>query len=88
MKLNLEMANKLNLKSTKEPEDQKIVESSRRKVAFEKKIEQVCYCWAHIFGVKKSHSSRTFSSPAPGHQRVENQKYHRGQQGWEMIQWD
>ena len=76
MKLNLDMANKLNLKATQgqDPEVKIMVEKERRKAIFERKLEPDGYCWTHGFRVTNKNSSQTCSTPAAGHQRTESRK--------------
>ena len=74
MKIILEMAKKMNLKATHNPEDKKLVDKSNRKAAFEKNLDSDSYCWTNGYRVTKQHSSQTFPAPVPGHQRQPIQK--------------
>ena len=80
MKINLDMAKKLNLKATQgqESENKILVEKSIKKAAFERNLDSNIYCWTHGFKVTKGHSSQTCLLPATGHQRTASRKYIMG----------
>ena len=75
MKINLEMAKKLNFKVTQNPEDKKLVDKAKNKASFESSLHSKGYCWTHRYRFTKLHSSQTCSAPAADHQRQAIQKY-------------
>ena len=74
MNLNIEMAKKLKIKPTQDPEERKLSDRVKRKAASEKKLYPVGYCWTHRFWVTKRHSIQTCSVTAAGHQRAATRK--------------
>ena len=76
MKINPEMAKKLNLNAAQaqEPENKRLVEKERKNAAFERNLDIDGYLWTHKFRVTKRHSRQTLSSPLAGHQRTASQK--------------
>ena len=76
MKINLEMANKLNIKAT-QGQDLKgklLADDSKRNIDFERNLYPYSYFWTHGFRVTNWHSSQTCSTPAAGHQRTTTQQ--------------
>ena len=76
MKINLDMAKKLNLKDAQvqDPEVKILAENVMIKAAFERNLDPTGYCWTHGFRVTKRHSSQTCSIPAAGHQSMATRK--------------
>ena len=72
--INAEMANKINIKPTQDPEEKKLADKAKRKVAFEKNLDLDGHCYTHGFRFKKRHSIQTCLAPAAGHQRAETIK--------------
>ena len=67
MKINLDMAEKIKLKPTQEPKENKLEDKGKRKEAFEKILDPDGYYWTHGFLVTKRHIIQTCSVPAAGH---------------------
>ena len=74
MKNNVDMAKKLNINPTQDPELKKLADKAKRKAEFKKNLDPDVYCWTHRFWVTKRHSSHTCCVPAAGHQRVATRK--------------
>ena len=76
MKLNLDMAKKLNLKATQGQylEVKILAEKSKRKSSFESNMDPYGYFWTHGFRVNKRHRIQTCSTLAAGHQRTASRK--------------
>ena len=67
--INLEMANKLNIKAMYTPEYKKLVETAKKKAAFERNLDIKGNCWKHGYRVIKLHISKTCNDKVAAHQR-------------------
>ena len=88
MKLNIEIAKRINLKYTQGQylEVKILVEKEKIKAAFIRKLDPDGYCWTHGFRVTKRHKSQTCSTPAAVHQRTASRTYHGRKRVRKMTQ--
>ena len=49
MHLNLEMAKKVNVKTTQDSKDKKLKKKAKREMAFERNLDPEGFSWTHIF---------------------------------------
>ena len=76
MKINLEMAKKLNINATQaqDPEYTSLAEKASKKSVFESNLDPKGYCCTHGFRATKRHRIQTCSTPAAGHQKTASRK--------------
>ena len=76
MKINLEMAKKLNINATQaqDPEYTSLAEKASKKSVFERNLDPKGYCCTHGFRATKRHRIQTCSTPAAGHQKTASRK--------------
>ena len=96
MKINPEMAKKINFNAIHNPEYKQMLNKVKRKATFESNFDSKAYCWTHEYRVDKRHSSQIRNAPVADHQRQASRKIlweavrienDTGEWVWKILNW-